>query len=253
MNCGDSLIVEQDLFQSQGGGAIPTSPLQFKKEDWKVLIISKQKVRPWLLYKHYAHRIPPIQLAFGLYHLNKLVGVCSFGTPPRCFNNGYAAFNDYKMRTLELNRLVVNDGLIKNALSFFVSKCLVSLPKPLLILSYADPNVGHSGYIYQATNWVYTGIHEDYIVKFFDKDGNDIHARTIVSRYGTADRKIVKEKFGINSIKQTSKHRYFKFLGDKKQIKIMKNYFKLPIKPYPKGDNKRYDASYEVKDIENLL
>jgi hypothetical protein len=148
--------------------------------------------------------------------------------------------------------LVVNDGLGRNVLSYFVSSALKKLPRPALILSYADPNVGHQGYIYQATNWVYTGIHEDYIVKFFDENGSEIHARTMVSRYGTADRIVVKEKYNIDSVKQTSKHRYFFFLGNRQEVRIMREHFKLPIKPYPKGANIKYDASYQPS-IQGML
>jgi hypothetical protein len=57
--------------------------------------------------------------------------------------------------------LIVEDNLPKNSLSFFVSSCLKELHRelkePLCIISYSDPNAGHHGYIYQATNWLYTG------------------------------------------------------------------------------------------------
>jgi hypothetical protein len=45
-------------------------------------------------------------------------------------------------------------------------------------------------------------------------------------------------------IDRPQKHRYFYFLGDKKQVKDMMSKIKYPKMPYPKGDNKRYDASY---------
>ena len=211
----------------------------------KVESIDKFNCKDWLVNKHYAKRVPPIIYSFGLYIDNVLNGVCTFGMPARCFNNGYACFgNDFKINTIELNRLVVNDGLPKNTLSFFVSKCLNMLPKPCCVISYADPNNGHQGYIYQATNWIYTGINSDYIVKFYDENMKEIHARSVVSKYGTADRKEVLEKFNITSKKETSKHRYFKFLGSRKDIKNMYKNLKYEIKVYPKGDNKRYDASY---------
>src|ERR1019366_3114745 len=46
----------------------------------------------------------------------------------------------------------------KNTLSFFVSGCLDLMPKPSCIVSFADPNNHHHGYIYQATNWFYSGL-----------------------------------------------------------------------------------------------
>ena len=50
-NCGDSLIVEQDLFQSQEGGAIPTSPLQLRLVEIKAQKASELKAK-W-------HRVLP--------------------------------------------------------------------------------------------------------------------------------------------------------------------------------------------------
>ena len=59
-------------------------------------------------------------------------------------------------------------GLEKNVLSFFVSGCLNRLPKPSVVVSYADTSQGHHGFIYQATNWIYTGLSakfKDYAVR----------------------------------------------------------------------------------------
>ena len=40
------------------------------------------------------------------------------------------------------------------------------------------------------------------------------------------------------------KHRYFYFLGQKKQKKEMLENLAYDIEPYPKGNNKRYDSTY---------
>ena len=47
-----------------------------------VVKITKQEYKNWLLNRHYARRIPPIQYAFGLLIDNKLNGVCCYGPPP---------------------------------------------------------------------------------------------------------------------------------------------------------------------------
>jgi hypothetical protein len=41
------------------------------------------------------------------------------------------------------------------------------------------------------------------------------------------------------------KHRYFYFKGNKYEIKQMHKELKFEVEPYPKGENIRYDASYE--------
>jgi hypothetical protein len=190
----------------------------------------------WLLYKHYAHRIPQIQYAFGLYNNSLLLqGIITFGYPPNYeFNNGKCIFNTVEMLTLELNRLVVNEGLVKNTLSWFVSKALSLLPKPCCVISYSDPNVGHHGYIYQATNWLYTGESTPKYTYEFE-NGETFDIRRGIDRKGKQ----------ISKTKILSTHRYIMLLGSKSEVTKMKKDLKYIILPYPKGDNKRYDASYQ--------
>ena len=190
--------------------------------------------------------------SFGLYdEYRKLQGVCTFGMPTRMFNNGDAVFGGkLNIQTLELNRLVVNDALGKNVLSFFISKCLLMLPKPLCVVSYADSNAGHHGYIYQATNWIFTGKTEPRS-KFVDINGKDVHERTIWSRYGDESKALASGEI-IKSI-QEGKYRYFQFLGDKKIVKRMKELLAYPIQKYPKGQNSRYDASFKPTTMSTLF
>ena len=208
------------------------------KDKYKVESIKPFETYDWLKNKHYAKRIPPISYAFGLFQGNVLNGVCCFGIPASRFENIKQPY--------ELNRLVINDDLDKNVLSYFVSNCLKLFPKNNIIVSYADPNNGHHGYIYQATNWIYMGKscpHNDWYI-----DGKLLHEKTIFNMYGTCSVKSLKKK-GINiTYKKTlAKHRYFYFTGTKKQKQFLLNSLKYKIEPYPKGQNKRYDASYEPK------
>jgi len=221
---------------------------------FKVTSIPKEQTYDWLLHKHYAKRIPSISYAFGLYDGNKqLQGVCTFGTPPRMLNSGHGCFGDaLPINTYELNRLVVNGDLPKNCLSYFVSSCLKYIDKPACIVSYADASHGHHGYIYQATNWIYTGITAMEKIYIDKETGTTIHPRTVVSLFGSREEASLPKHIEVS--KETSgKHRYFKFLGNKRQIKKMNDCFKYPILSYPKGDNKRYDASYQPNVQQTLF
>src|SRR3990172_4958416 len=123
-----------------------------------VLPISFDEVKDWILKKHYAHRLPCIQYAFGLYHSNKLMGVVTYGMPASPNLCKGVCGEEYKDKVLELNRLVINSDALPNSASFLISHSLRMLPKEYCIVSYADSQMGHIGYVYQATNWLYTGM-----------------------------------------------------------------------------------------------
>lgn len=223
---------------------------------FKVSPIQYSDTKEWLLHKHYAHRMCPITYAFGLYEGNKLRGVCTYGHPfssdlKKCMGMEWAD------KLMELNRLCVDDGLPRNTLSWFVSQTFRLLPKPMPIVSYADSAYHHHGYIYQATNWVYTGTSQpfiDYMVKGYE----GMHSQTICDLVGRADKnsnvagksryKLLVDKFGeenVYKVPRSMKHRYFMFLGSKSEKRVMRNALSYEEKPYPKGDNVRYDSSYK--------
>ena len=202
--------------------------------------------KEWLLYKHYAKRIPPIEYAFGLFDENGLTqGVITFGTPVSSKLRDLWN-NEYKL--MELNRLVVNEGLPKNTLSFFVGKALNLLPKPLVIVSYADTSKNHHGYIYQATNWIYTGLSipfKDVAVIGLE---NQHHSTIEDLVRGKKNRmEALRKMFGdrLYYAERPRKHRYFYFIGNKRDVKDMRKKLPYKIEKYPKGDNIRYDASYK--------
>jgi len=206
-------------------------------KDYTVRQIPASQTYEWLLKKHYVHRIPPISFAFGLYSVdNILQGVCTLGIPASRFNLNNTVY--------ELNRLVVNIGLPSGTLSYFVARCLKLFPeRPVIIVSYADANVGHHGYIYQSTNWLYTGLsasEDNFIV-----DGKQLHRKTLYNIYGISSVSGLAKQHEVKIEEQSGKHRYFMFLGSKSQVKEIKKNFPYQQIPYPKGDNQRYDASYE--------
>jgi hypothetical protein len=215
------------------------------KEKYSVKSIDSYLCREWFLKKHYAKRIPPVEFSFGLYDDKSILqGVISYGTP---VSSGLRNLWNGEFKLMELNRLVVNDGLEKNTLSFFVSQSLKYLPKPLVLVSYADTSKNHHGYIYQATNWIYTGLSlpfKDYYVKGMEH----LHNGTIMDMSRGQENRVewLKQKFGdkLIQIDRPRKHRYFVFLGNKSQLKKIKSMMPYEILPYPKGDNIRYDSSY---------
>jgi hypothetical protein len=213
-------------------------------DNYIIKSIDKSLCKEWCLKKHYAKRIPPINYSFGLYNNNLLIGIITFGVP---VSNSLRNLWNNEFKLIELNRLVVNDNLPRNTLSYFVATSLKLLPKPLVIVSYADTSKNHNGYIYQATNWIYTGLSaefKDYMVKGMEH----LHGATIFDMSRGQKNRVewLKNKFGDNliMIDRPRKHRYFYFLGNKYEIKKMKNMLPYKIEIYPKGNNIRYDSSH---------
>lgn len=215
------------------------------KYKYQVKPIDSFLCRDWCLNKHYAKRLPPIEYAFGLFASDGTMhGIVTYGTPVSSTLRGLW---DDVFKLMELNRLVVNDGMCKNVLSYFVSASLSMLPKPLVIASYADTSQGHHGYIYQATNWVYTGLSAKF-VDYHVKGMEHMHHTSLTDfARGKENRmEYLKARYGddLVMIDRPRKHRYFYFVGTRKQVAQMRSMLPYKVEPYPKGDNKRYDASY---------
>jgi predicted ATP-dependent Lon-type protease len=194
----------------------------------KVLPIKSEEAVPWILKKHYAKRLPSISYAFGLYEDNELKGIVTFGMPAsNSLCEGVCGVEN-KHLIIELNRLCLQDNT-KNQASFLVSNAIKLLPKPMVIVSYADTAQGHIGYVYQATNFLFTGTTKERT----DMDaGEGKH-----SRHGT-DPSV--RKF------RSAKHRYIYIHGSKTQkAKLLKN-LNYEIQQYPKGEIKRYDSGAKV-------
>lgn len=201
---------------------------------WRVSKVSYNTVKPWLLEKHYAQRIPSISYRYGLFKGDELKGVCTIGKPASPSLCKGICGEEYRDRVYELNRLVVEDGLPKNTLSWFVGQVLRELKEEdLILVSYADEGMGHHGYIYQATNWIYTGKTRQRTDKYTPSGK---HSRHYDNKYNHL-RKV-----------RSSKHRYVYFTGKsrKKFLKLL-NY--PIIKEYPKGKNKRYKFGDRKPDI----
>ena len=197
-------------------------------EKYKINSIETYLCKDWILYKHYAKRIPSISYSFGLFDDNILIGILTIGkpaSPQLCEGICGKQFNKY---VYELNRLCVNDNLEKNVLSYFVSGCIKLIKEDMILVSYADTKMNHNGYIYQATNWIYTGATKERTDIGFE-DGS--HSRHYDKNIDYSIRK-----------HRSSKHRYVYFIGKLKK-QFIKN-LKYDIMPYPKGENKKYDASF---------
>ena len=190
----------------------------------KVIPIKPEETYQWLLHKHYAKRIPQIMYAFGLYQDMNLIGVVTYGIPASPALCMGVCGDEWASKVLELNRLCLEENA-KNQSSFLVANSIKLLPKPSIIVSYADSAQGHVGYVYQATNFLFTGT---------TKERTDMGGRDGKHSRHSKDPSI--------RVFRSAKHRYIYFHGNKKEKKILNQALNYDVQPYPKGETKRYDS-----------
>jgi len=114
---------------------------------------------------HYAHREAPCSVAFGLFDScdgPRFVGVITYGVGPSSTLRTGICGEDEADNVMELTRLWTEDGTPRNVESFFVTQSLKLLKRNKvtadIVVSFADPAFGHVGYVYQGSNWLYTGL-----------------------------------------------------------------------------------------------
>lgn len=190
----------------------------------------------FLLPRHYSGRKPQICVAFGWIVNNRLEAVCTFGkpaTPHLCEN---ILGGGYKDSVYELNRLCRNEDF-KEPLSCFVGACLRRLRvNNWIIVSYSDTAMHHNGYIYQATNFMFTGT---------------THERTdVYTGESKHSRHYTKEDMdcGLRKVRSPKNRYVFFATRDKRLKKKWLEELKFPILPYPKAENQNYTLGEYIQE-----
>lgn len=150
--------------------------------------VSEAQATELIVANHYLHRSCNIRWAWGIEVDREILGVLtvgSLGSPTatrgvigeteEASRNPFSRSKD----VFELNRLWVSDSLPVSEVqgtdrktgnprvhrhgveSKFIGWCLHQLKKEypnIILISYADGSKAHVGYVYQATNWIYTGM-----------------------------------------------------------------------------------------------
>lgn len=187
---------------------------------------------PIIIKNHYLHRKSQAIYCFGLYEIDgkeegffyedKLVGCITYGLPasPNVCRGicGEQYFND----VIELTRLWICDSVGKNAESFLIGNTIKKINKKIIV-SYSEPDFGHVGTVYQATNFIYTGLTA--------KRTNRVAIDGSTKKH---NRHECKKKEGTILVPRPRKHRYIYFNVKQKERVELINALKYEIKPYPK-------------------
>ena len=109
-----------------------------------------------MIQSHYLRKWPGVcVLILALTRDKEYLGTIVFALPPRETMKRYGGL------TWELARLWLEDAVPKNAETWLISQAIRYIKRERLdvkvLVSYADPSVGHAGTIYKAANWVPDG------------------------------------------------------------------------------------------------
>ena len=204
-------------------------------EGYEVHPISYQDAMSMVTESHYLHRKAPASHAYGLFdESGGLVGCITYGTPAsRSLCVGLAG-PDEAEHVSELTRLWIADITPRNAESFLISKSLKLLPlEKDIVVSYAEIGAGHVGTVYQATNWIYTGMSDRHVEWLLDGKRPKQHTRHLFDQYGGIEG--AKKALGDRLVKseRPRKHRYVFLRGSRRRRAELREKLRYDTLGYP--------------------
>lgn len=200
-------------------------------QDWSVKPIDNATAQQLVVEYHYLHRKAPCSQAFGLFdESNKLRGVVMYGTPSSSSLRAGVAGKEHANNVIELTRLWIDDSTPKNSESYLIGNSIKQCSKEIVV-SFADTAQNHLGIVYQATNWIYTGLsakRTDWTVEGIDK-----HGHTWADKYTASEmRELYGDRFTL--VPRSRKHRYIFINAKGSRRKELMSLLRYKQEPYPK-------------------
>lgn len=200
----------------------------------KLEIASKKAIEYACMNFHYAKAVPVNPIGFSVFNSkSEWCGCILYGQGAN--NNISQPYNLRPGQVVELVRMALNGKQESTSKAMAIS--LKILPKYLplvrLVVSYADIDQGHSGIIYQATNWFYEGCFGNGSVSCYIVNGKKLHKKSIYSMIKSNSFEEIKKRLDPNA-------KQFVSLGKRKYIypidKSLLPLCKKLAKPYPKKE-----------------
>ena len=197
------------------------------KIDWASHEAAKYACEHW----HYSQCLPAGKVVkVGAWEDGKFIGVVLFSrgaTPHIASPYGLTQFD-----VCELTRVALcsHKAPVSRVLSIAIRFLKQCPPGLRLIVSYADKDQGHHGGIYQATNWVYTGLQNADSRGAFIVKGKKVHPRSIGAKGGVQSLNWIRQNLDPHATEYITKgkHKYVMPLDDEMRAKI------APLaQPYP--------------------
>lgn len=190
--------------------------------DWCTHEAAKYAVKHW----HYSKSLPANKsVRVGVWEDGRFIGCVIFGWGANRNMAGSVGLD--QLQCAELTRVALTDHVtpVSRIIAIAVRMLRKQSPGVRALISYADPNNGHHGGIYQAGGWIHTGRsqpNESYVL-----DGRTLHKRMYTgTNFGKAAKALPP---GAVKVMPIPKYRYVLPLDDAMRAQL------APLaKPYPK-------------------
>ena len=134
---------------------------------------------------HYSKATPVTQFVYNIWNdEDEWCGVVIYGAGAN--HNIASPYDKLQGQVVELERVALNGKQGHGRTSECVAKTLDALKKEApyidMVVSYADLDQNHFGTLYQATNWIYTGLTNAGNRGAFIIKGKKMHQKTVYSK-----------------------------------------------------------------------
>ena len=194
---------------------------------------STADVREFCQRYHYTNTGGNAAWRWGLWHGATLLGVVAYNRPTRPACEAVFGAEHYD-RVWHMGRLALADMAPHNSESRLIAGSLRAIererPSVWAVLTFAATDVGHVGYVYQATNALYTGTGGEPTL-YVTPEGVRMTHRP---GHGTISRADAESR-GWTRYVAPPKHRYVYLLGNKRERRERRALLRYPVLPYPKA------------------
>lgn len=197
--------------------------------DWATHAAARYAVRHW----HYSRSMPcGRSIKVGVWEGEKFIGAVIFA-------RGASAqlgkpYGLQQTEVCELCRIALTTHVtpVSRIVRFAVRLLLQQSPGLRLIVSFADPERGHHGGIYQAGNWIYTGPVKSSVL--YRVNGKIVHRRAMEPPFGAnkdaaSAARFARQRAAAERVTSADKHRYLMPLDDAMRARVQSM-----AQPYPK-------------------
>lgn len=210
----------------------------------------------WIGQYHYLGTVPAHAIPYGWFGPD-MKAIVVFGQP----SNAHGVEKKFGLEdfpgNIEIIRVAVHPDAPRNSTSKVVAAACDTFHQDTgvtWVFSYADTGQGHHGGIYQALGAIYVGISESrpgYLL-----DGQPIHPRTVVSRFGTQGvhapelaRRAGHELVKVDDL-NTAKHTYILPIGPPAVRRRIRSALTSHVLPYPKRASEGSRVSRDTTSVE---